>query len=76
MEEAIKFLQEQRSLPAFELYSNLSKACHDNVVDIGQKGLAADGKNVSDRIERYCECGESIDFGLKNPREHRGEFNH
>jgi len=55
--------------------SNLSRAAEDLVKDIGPKGLvshdSSDGKNVSDRIERYCEwdgsCGENLDFGSKIP---------
>ena len=70
-QEAIEFLKRQKPVPELKLDANLSKASQDHVNDIGPKGVAShdshDGKNVSDRIERYCEwdtsCCENIDFG-------------
>ena len=74
IEKAISFLSSQQPVPPLTYNYNLSKACKDHVNDIGPKGLTShegsDGKNISDRIERYCEwdgaCAESIDFGFKN----------
>jgi hypothetical protein len=72
-EEAIEFLSRQKPVPALIFEPKLSQACKDHVHDIGSKGLAShegsDGKNCSDRIEKYCEwdtaCAESIDFGSR-----------
>jgi uncharacterized protein YkwD len=74
VENAILFLKQQEPVGPLELDENLCRAADDHVQDIGPKGLvshdSSDGKNVSDRIERYCEwevsCGENIDFGAKN----------
>lgn len=73
-EEAIEFLKRQKAIPTLTHDPRLSQACADHIADIGPKGLAThestDGKNVSDRIEKYCEwdgaCCENIDFGTKN----------
>jgi uncharacterized protein YkwD len=72
-DEAIKFLQKQEPLPELIYDENLTKAATDHLLDIAPKGLVShegsDGKNVSDRIEKYCEwevtCAENIDFGSK-----------
>jgi uncharacterized protein YkwD len=72
-EEAIEFLKNQDPVGSLKSDKGLSHACEDHVKDIGPKGLishdSSDGKNVSDRIEKYSEwdgaCGENIDFGSK-----------
>jgi uncharacterized protein YkwD len=72
-EEAILFLKRQKPISALTEDPRLSSACQDHINDIGPKGGAthesSDGRNVSDRIERYCEwdgaCCENIDFGTK-----------
>lgn len=72
---AIEFLRHQKPVQALKYDENLSKAAEDHAKDIGPKGLithdSSDGKNVSDRVEKYCEwdsaCGENIDIGSKNP---------
>jgi uncharacterized protein YkwD len=75
IEDAIKFLKSQQSLPPLTYNKQIAKACKDHVIDIGPKGLTthegSDGKNFTDRIEKYCEwdgsAAESIDFGFKKP---------
>lgn len=77
VQNAIEFLRSQEPVGALELQENLSQAAQDHVNDIGPKGLvshdSSDGKNVSDRIEKYTEwevaCGENIDFGTKNAQD-------
>lgn len=72
-EEAIEFLKRQKPINKLITDTRLSMACMDHINDIGPKGVAShessDGKNVSDRIEKYCEwdgaCCENIDFGTK-----------
>ena len=74
IEEAINFLKSQPPVPELILSKEITKACQDHIADIGPKGLTthegSDGKNISDRIEKYCEwdgaCAESLDFGFKN----------
>lgn len=71
--EAIAFLKKQRPLQTLTFDENLSKSACDLVSDLGPKGLlsheTSDGKNLSDRIEKYSEweksCGETIDIGSK-----------
>jgi uncharacterized protein YkwD len=71
---AIEFLKIQDPVAALTLNESLTKAAEDHAKDIGLKGIvshdSSDGKNVSDRIERYTEwdtaCGENLDFGSKN----------
>ena len=75
VDEAIQFLKSQKPVPPLTFSNEISLACKDHVNDIGPKGLTShdgsDGKNISDRIEKYCEwdgaCAESIDFGFKDP---------
>jgi uncharacterized protein YkwD len=69
--EAIKFLKNQQAVTPLLLDDSLIKACNYHVNYIGPKGIIShdnsNGKNVSERIEQYCEwdvaCGESLDFG-------------
>jgi len=71
--EAIEFLKQQQPLGELKLDNNLSLAAEDHLLDIAPKGLVShestNGKNVSDRIEKYCEwegtCAENIDFGSR-----------
>ena len=71
--DAIQFLKTQQPVNRLEYNDNLARACKDHAIDIGEKGLAthegSDDKNISDRIEKYCEwdgaAAESIDFGFK-----------
>jgi uncharacterized protein YkwD len=71
--EALEFLKRQKPVGSLTHDERLSKACNDHVSDIGPLGLAthesSDGRNVSDRIEKYAEwdgaCTENIDFGSK-----------
>jgi hypothetical protein len=71
--EAIEFLKRQKPVGLLTHDDRLSLACKDHVKDIGPLGLAthesSDGRNVSDRIEKYAEwdgtCTENIDFGSK-----------
>ena len=71
--DAIKFLENQKSLPKLFLSEEISKACQDHIKDIGPKGMTghegSDGKNISDRIEKYGEwdgdIAENLDFGFK-----------
>ncbi len=72
-EEAVEFLKTAKALKPLENSEKLAKSANDHVNDIGTRGAAshesADGKNVSDRIEKYIEwegvCGENIEFGFK-----------
>jgi hypothetical protein len=74
-EEAIEFLKTQKAVPQLLLDGNLCLAAEDHLNDIGPNGLvsheSSDGKNVSDRVERYSEwetaLGENLDFGTKSP---------
>lgn len=76
-EEAVEFLSRQNPVNELLLDERLSQACRDHVVDCGPKGTVShegsDGKNCSDRIEKYCEwdgaCAESIEFGSKTAQE-------
>lgn len=71
--EAIEFLKNVKPVCQLELNQDLCRAAEDHLVDIAPKGLVShestDGKNVSDRIEKYCEwegtCAENIDFGSR-----------
>jgi hypothetical protein len=71
--EAISFLEEKAPVGELTLDENLSRATEDHLNDIAPKGLVShestNGKNVSDRIEKYCEwevtCAENIDFGSR-----------
>ena len=71
--EAIKFLETQKPLPELKVDNSLALAAEDHLLDIAPKGLVShestNGKNVSDRIEKYCEwegtCAENIDFGSR-----------
>ena len=73
IEDAIDFLKNQRPVKELILDENISRACKDHAYDIGVKGLTthegSDGKNISDRIEKYCEwegaAAENLDFGFK-----------
>ena len=73
IEDAINFLKSQRPVKELILDENISRACKDHAYDIGVKGLTthegSDGKNISDRIEKYCEwegaAAENLDFGFK-----------
>ena len=73
IEEAIEFLKSQKSVGKLEYDKNISLACKDHVQDIGSKGMTthegSDGKNISDRIEKYCEwdgaTAENLDFVFK-----------
>ncbi len=72
-EEAMKFLETQKPLNELQVDESLTKAAEDHLLDIAPKGLVShestDGKNISDRIEKYCEweitCAENIDFGSR-----------
>ena len=74
VEDAIEFLQAQKPVKKLIYNQHISSACKDHVLDIGTKGLTthegSDGKNISDRIEKYCEwdgaAAENLDFGFKN----------
>ena len=74
VEEAIRFLSVQKSVPKLNYSEELSKAAKDHANDIGEHNLYGhDGSNgsiLSDRIEKYTEwddsCAESIDLGYKN----------
>ena len=73
VEEAIRFLSVQKSVPKLNYSEELSKAAKDHAMDIGENNLhgheGSDGSILSDRIERYTEwdesCAESIDLGFK-----------
>jgi hypothetical protein len=73
VEEAIRFLSVQKSVPKLNYSEELSKAAKDHAMDIGKNNLhgheGSDGSILSDRIERYTEwdesCAESIDLGFK-----------
>ena len=73
VEEAIRFLSVQKSVPKLNYSEELSKAAKDHAMDIGENNLhgheGSDGSILSDRIERYTEwddaCSESIDLGFK-----------
>ena len=73
IKDAIEFLQSQKPVRELKYDKNISLACKDHVYDIGVKGLTthegSDGKNISDRIEKYCEwegaAAENLDFGFK-----------
>ena len=71
--DAIQFLKTQKPVSQLEYNEHIAHACKDHAIDIGEKGLTShegsDDKNISDRIEKYCEwdgaVAESIDFGFK-----------
>ena len=73
VEEAIRFLSVQKSVPKLNYSEELSKAAKDHAMDIGEHNLfghdGSDGSMLSDRIEKYTEwddtCAESIDLGFK-----------
>ena len=73
IENAIEFLKAQKPVEELTYDENISLACKDHVHDLGVKGLTShegsDGKNISDRIEKYCEwegaAAENLDFGFK-----------
>ena len=73
VQEAIDFLKNQNSLPTLKLSEQINKACQDHIKDIGPKGMTghegSDGKNISERIEKYGEwdgdIAENLDFGFK-----------
>lgn len=68
---AIKFLKKQKPLSTLTFDDRLAKAANDHVNDLGPKGLfshdSTDGKNASERIEKYLEwetaCAENIELG-------------
>jgi uncharacterized protein YkwD len=71
--EAIKFLKEQKALNKLTLDPSICKAAKDHADDTGPKGLTghdgSDGSSMSDRVERYCKwtggLAENIDYGIK-----------
>ena len=73
VEDAINFLKNQKPLKKLILSEEISKACLDHIKDIGPKGMTvhegSDGKNISERIEKYAEwdgeIAENLDFGFK-----------
>ena len=73
VQEAINFLKNQKGLTKLILSEEISKACQDHIKDIGPKGMTghegSDGKNISERIEKYGEwdgdIAENLDFGFK-----------
>jgi len=73
VEDAINFLKNQKPLKKLILSEEISNACMDHIKDIGPKGMTAhegsDGKNISERIEKYGEwdgeIAENLDFGFK-----------
>jgi uncharacterized protein YkwD len=76
VEEAIRFLKKQSSLPAFELSKGMSMAAADHLRDIGTKGkyghYGTDGSTPSDRLKRYgtprVGAAENLGFGEKTGR--------
>ena len=73
VEDAMNFLKSQKPVFPLEYSEEISKACRDHISDIGPKGLTthegSDGKNITDRIEKYCEwdgmVAENLDFGFR-----------
>ena len=73
IEEAMQYLKSMKQLGPLIHSEEISKACRDHVNDIGPKGLishqGSDGKNITDRIEKYCEwdgiVAENLDFGFR-----------
>ena len=72
--EAIKFLKDQKALGKLQMDESLVKAAKDHSDDTGPKGLTghegSDGSTMSNRVERYCKwigglC-ENIDYGVKS----------
>lgn len=76
-DEAIKFLKKQRPMHTLTYDERIYKACADHVKDIGEKGLyshdGTDGRNVSERLEKYLEweiaCCENVLIGLSTGTE-------
>lgn len=70
-QEAIRFLKKQKPLQTLTYDERLHLACNDHAKDIGPKGLYShentEGRNTSERIEKYCEwelaCAENIVLG-------------
>lgn len=70
-ENAISFLKRQRPVNTLTYDERISKAAQEHANDLGILGLfthdSKDGKNVSERIDKYCEwevaCCENIDLG-------------
>ena len=73
IEEAMQYLKSLKQLGPLIHSEEISKACRDHVLDIGPKGMisheGSDGKNITDRIEKYCEwdgiVAENLDFGFR-----------
>jgi len=73
VQETIQFLKNQKNVPKLILSEQMNKTCQDHIKDIGPKGMTghegSDGKNISERIEKYAEwdgeIGENLDFGFK-----------
>ena len=71
--EAISFLKNQVPCCDLQKSHDLEQAAEDHAKDCGVNGLSShvssDGRNLSDRIEAYCEwnrlIGQNIDFSSK-----------
>jgi len=77
VDEAIAFLQEQKSVRTLEVRDGMSAGAADHVADMGPRGAMGhkgkDGSRVGDRVDRYGEwwskVGEVITYGNGSARE-------
>jgi uncharacterized protein YkwD len=76
-EDAINFLKQQYAVPELKVNGHLETAAQSHAKDAGINGLlsheGSDSRNVSDRVEDFCEwneaLGENIDFGSKSAQQ-------
>lgn len=77
VEECILFLKKQVPVDTLTFDIRIFKAADDHLKECGPRGLVThdsiDGKNASERIEKYCEwsgaLAENIDFGSKKAQD-------
>lgn len=73
-DDTIRFLRKQRPVQTLTFDERLAKAAQEHASDLGPLGMfthdSKDGKNASERIDKYCEwevaCCENIDLGGKS----------
>lgn len=75
--EAISFLKKAKPINTLTYDSRIELAAEDHSKDLGQKSffssIGSNGRNPSERIEKYCEwegiCCENLDAGSNNATE-------
>lgn len=77
IQEAVRFLENARPLPALSASGGLARAAMDHVLDSGSRGMighaGSDGSHTWHRAERYGRwtglIGENISYGYTDPRQ-------